>query len=167
MVNIRVATEEDISQILEIEQEAMAPPWTHGALLSEIYKEDSYFIIAEEDTTKSSPTYSKQHTVTIPSAHFILGYALMRQVGDGGELLKIAVEKTSRGCGVGGLLMSAVLGHAAEKKYTSVFLEVRKSNTDALRLYKKHGFKEMRIRKDYYTDPIEDAVIMIRREMSI
>jgi len=164
LVNIRIATEEDISQILEIEQEAMMPPWTHGALLSEIYKEDSYFAVAVEDTADLSFFVEKAENL---SPCFIKGFAILRQVGDDGELLKIAVEKASRGCGVGGLLMSAVLGHAAGKKYTSVFLEVRKSNTDALRLYEKHGFKEVRIRKDYYIDPIEDAVIMVRGEMSI
>ena len=164
MVNIRVATEEDILQILQIEQEAMAPPWTHGALLSEIYKVDSYFIVALEDTAEFSFYLEKAENL---SPCFIKGFAILRQVGDDGELLKIAVDKASRGSGVGSLLMSAVLGHAAEKKYTSVFLEVRKGNTDALRLYKKHGFKEVRIRKDYYTDPIEDALIMVRGEMLI
>jgi len=160
MVKITLATKVDISQILEIEKEAFSPPWTHNALLNELSKDDSYFIIAKENTTKlssivePSPACRAQHT--------ILGFALMRQVGDDGELLKIATDKTARRKGVGDLLMTAVLDKAKSNAFPSVFLEVRSSNTAAIRLYEKHGFKTIRIRKDYYTDPIEDAVILVK-----
>ena len=172
MVKIRLASEEDISQIIEIEQEANMPPWTHGALLSELYNDESFFIVAVKDTTEPSPCAATglsffTDKAEEPSPCFIKGFALLRQVGDDGELLKIAVEKESRACGIGGLLMSAVLKHAAEKKHTSVFLEVRSGNTSAIRLYEKHGFRTVRVRKDYYCDPVEDAIVMIRGEVSL
>ena len=146
LVKIRLATEDDILRILEIEQEANSPPWTHGSFLSELYKDDSCFVVAVDSFDTST----------------IVGFAILSQVGDDGELLKIAVEGTSRGCGVGDLLMISVLEYSVENTFKSIFLEVRKSNTPAINLYKKHGFKNVRTRKDYYDSPVEDAVIMAK-----
>ena len=143
LVKIRLATEDDILRILEIEQEANSPPWTHGSLLSELYKDDSCFVVAVD-------------------ASIIVGFAILSHIGDDGELLKIAVDKSSRRCGVGDLLIVSVLEFAKENTFKSVFLEVRKSNTPAINLYKKHGFKNIRIRKDYYDSPVEDALIMAK-----
>jgi len=165
MVTIALATENDISQVLEIEQEAFSPPWTRDALLGEIGKNDSFFVIAK-DTTEPSPC-ARHRTVPCltnkaeePSPCFIAGFAIMRQVGDDGELLKIAVDNSARGKGIGDLLMKAILEEAKRKAFPSVFLEVRSSNTAAIRLYEKHGFNTVRVRKDYYNDPVEDAIVM-------
>jgi len=144
MIKIVPASENYIEQILEIENEAISPPWTHGALLSAIYDDDSYFVLAKDELVE------------------VLGFAILRQVGDDGELLQIAVCKSARCRGVGDALIDAVLQHATESKYKSVFLEVRKSNNPAIGLYEKHGFSTLRIRKDYYTNPIEDANIMVK-----
>ena len=145
MIHIRAATEDDIPWILDIENEAISPPWTHGALLSEIYNDDSYFIIAEQDRGTRG------------------GFAVIRQVGDDGELLQIAVDRRSRRSRVGDLLMADALEYAVKNTLQSVFLEVRRSNTAAIGLYMKHGFKSIRVRKDYYDDPVEDAIIMVKK----
>ena len=179
MVSIIPATENDIQRILEIEQEAISPPWTHGALLSEIYKEDSYFVVAfdeqmplsADDTAPSaisnaaSSAISNAAPATLNNTAFsaVVGFAVLRQVGDDGELLQIAVDKAKRRGGVGELLMIAALEYARENTPGSIFLEVRRGNTAAIGLYKKHGFSSVRIRKDYYSDPVEDAIVMIRR----
>ena len=149
MMRIIEATEKHLPGVLEIMREAISPSWTHAALLSEIKKNDSFFLIAVEDTTEPSPC--------------VKGFAVMRQVDDSGELLQIAVEKMARGSGIGNLLMDAVLTYAKNNKFCSVFLEVRKSNEAAVRLYEKHGFESMRIRKDYYDSPVEDAVVMVKQ----
>ena len=149
MIRLREATENDISQILEIEREAISPPWTHGALLSEIYKDDSFFVVAANGANDSS---------LCP----VLGFAVLRRVGDDGELLQIAVDRKARRIGVGSLLMADVLDYAEKSALKSVFLEVRRSNTAAIGLYKKHGFTSVRIRKDDYNDPVEDAVVMVK-----
>jgi len=148
MTLITPATEEDISKIIEIEREAISPPWTHGALLSEIYKDDSFFIIAVDDTGEPSPC--------------VAGFAIIRQVGDDGELLQIAVDKNQRRLGVGDLLMEAVVAYAWKNTCNSIFLEVRRGNKPAVSLYEKHGFKSVRIRRDYYSDPVEDALVMTK-----
>ena len=164
MVSIILATENDIQRILEIEQEAISPPWTHGALLSEMYKKDSYFVVAVDESATSaididdnaSPTDNKHRSPAV------VGFAILRRVGDDGELLQIAVDKAQRRGGVGDLLMIAALEYARENALGSIYLEVRRGNTAAVGLYKKHGFNSMRIRKDYYSDPVEDASVMVK-----
>jgi len=149
--SIRNATEEDIPGILQIEREAISPPWTHGTLLSEIYREDSFFAITEHGAlplTAHEPQLS--------------GFVILRQMGDEGELLQIAVDKAMRRRGAADALIVAALLYAGDNALKSVFLEVRKSNEAAIALYKKHGFESVRTRKDYYINPVEDAAVMAR-----
>ena len=142
-ISIVAATEDDIAQVLEIEREAISPPWTHGALLSEIYSGDSFFSVAAREGT-------------------VLGFVILRRMGDESELLQIAVSKAARRNGIADLLMDAALGYAETNALSSVFLEVRASNAAAIKLYEKHGFAPVRSRKDYYLDPVEDAIVMAR-----
>ena len=140
MIIIRRATEEDISRILEIERETIFPSWSHGALLSEIYGDDSFFAVADEGGT-------------------IVGFAILRRISDEGELFQIAVDAAHGRRGIADTLMAAILGWARGCGIASVYLEVRKSNEAAIGLYNKHGFKQAGARKDYYTDPVEDALV--------
>jgi len=57
------------------------------------------------------------------------------------------------------------LDYTEEKGFKAVFLEVRVGNIAATRLYEKYGFKSVRIRKDYYNAPFEDAIVMVRGDM--
>ena len=145
-------TEDHIPMILEIEKEAFSPPWTYDDFIGEVNKEDSCFVAVinkAEEVQALSPVLN--------------GYALLRTVGDDGELLSIAVCSSKKRLGVGNLLMSAVLDFADKKNCGSVFLEVRISNNPAIELYTKHGFKQLRIRRDYYEKPVEDAIVMVRK----
>jgi len=145
MMSVRAATEDDIPRILEIEIDSISPPWTHGALLGEIYRDDCFFSVIDEHS------------------HSVSGFVILRQVSeDEGELLQIAVCKAAQRHGFAGSLMSAALRYAEERSFKTIFLEVRKSNEAAIALYKKHGFKSVRVRKDYYRDPTEDALVMAR-----
>jgi ribosomal-protein-alanine N-acetyltransferase len=143
-------------RILEIEREAISPPWTHGALLSEIYNGDSFFAVAHSELGTQGGKLSGNQISSL------LGFVILKRAADEGELLRIAVDSSARRCGAADSLMSAAFDHAKENAVKSIFLEVRKSNEAAIGLYKKHGFKQVRYRKDYYSDPIEDALIMVR-----
>ena len=144
MISIFAATEQDIPKILEIEREAISPPWSHGALLDEISRDDSFFAVAVGESSQ------------------LLGFIILRRMGDEGELLQIAVEKDARRRGVADMLVEAAIGFAAENKLNAVHLEARKSNEAAIALYKKQGFSSVRHRKDYFDSPVEDAVVMSR-----
>ena len=153
VVRIDFAAEDDIDRILEIERGAISPPWTHGALLSEIYREDSFFAVAKNNsqfTIHNSQLFTRD----------VCGFVFLRRIADEGELLQIAVDRTARRRGVAGLLMDAAFRYVGEHALKSVFLEVRASNEAAIALYEKHGFRPVRQRKDYYDKPIEDAVVM-------
>ena len=152
MVRIVPAVEDDISRIAEIEAEAFAPPWAAGALLSELYREDSFFAVA----------YMLAGEKVCQIRTLPVGFVILRGFTDDGELLQIAVDRDARRCGIADLLMTAALGYAREKNLKAVFLEVRMSNDAAVALYKKHGFKSVRFRKDYYSNPLEDALVMVR-----
>ena len=141
MTEVIIATEGDIPRILEIEHEAFSPPWTHGALLAEIYNEDSFFALAVLQGE-------------------VVGFCILRRMADEGELLQIAVDPMYRRRGLADKLVIAALDWAKAQGLHSVFLEVRVSATPAAALYEKHGFESMGQRKDYYTDPTEDAVLM-------
>ena len=143
MIVIRRAEEGDIPRIAEIELEAISPPWTHGALLSEIYRDDSFFVLAADSGA-------------------VLGFCILRRMGDDGELLKIAVCKPRRRQGIADMLMKAALDYAEENSLEAVYLEVRESGEAAINLYNKHDLTPVGRRKEYYTRPVEDAVVMKR-----
>lgn len=79
---------------------------------------------------------------------------------DTADLLDIAVLEDSRGKGVATALMSFMDKECISRGVKEIFLEVRASNTPAISLYLKCGFEKISVRKKYYGDPTEDAVIM-------
>ena len=156
MISIAVdtAVDDDLPQIFSIEQESITPPWNHLALLSELHREDSFFAVAMYSAGIQSEQQVSVHRV-------VLGFVVLRRMGDEGELLRIAVDKAVRRCGVADMLMCAALRNAGEFCQNSIYLEVRSSNEAAISLYKKHGFTYVRQRKRYYDNPVEDAVVMM------
>lgn len=89
----------------------------------------------------------------------ILGYAVLSAVLDEGNLDNIAVAPHCRRRGVADALLSALTGFGREH-LAALMLEVRSSNAPAIALYEKHGFAAVGRRKNYYSAPKEDAVLM-------
>jgi ribosomal-protein-alanine N-acetyltransferase len=141
-VIIRKATEEDIEALYEIERECFTPSWTEGQLLHEVYSDKVYFVVAQDDTG-------------------LLGFALLfRLEGYEAEMYRMAVRGGARRRGVASELWDNVRKRAKKERVKKIFLEVRASNAAALALYEKHGFARVGLRKRYYDEPVEDAVIM-------
>ena len=140
-VMIRPMTEEDLLQVETIEQESFSLPWSFDAFKSTLDREDTLYLVAAEGDT-------------------IVGYCGMYISFDEGEVPNVAVKKECRGCGIGKRMMKELLTQARARGVVSVFLEVRKSNEAAMRLYEKLGFEAAGIRKNFYEFPKEDAVIM-------
>jgi ribosomal-protein-alanine N-acetyltransferase len=92
-----------------------------------------------------------------------VGYAGMWQVMDEGHITNIAVHPEFRNYGVGSALMEALLATARSRGIVALTLEVRRSNFAAQALYRKYGFAEGGMRKAYYADNREDALIMWKR----
>ena len=148
MITVRKASGQDVPRILEIFNESISPVWTQDTIQGELEKNDSLFLIAVRCTEEPSPC--------------VVGFAVLRQVGDDGELLQIATCTTARRKGVADKLMCNVLDYSTQMKYESIHLEVRTGNKAALGLYKKHGFRQVRVRPGYYSSPVEDAIVMVR-----
>jgi len=166
LITITIAKEEHLPQILRILRETISPEWTYDAFLSEMQKSDSLFLVAVDETGEPSPCLQPPLQFAAPSSteedYTVVGFAVFRQVGDDGELLQIAVDGAVRRRGVGDSLMTTTLDYAKTNALNSVFLEVREGNVAAVRLYRKHGFEIVRVRKDYYNNPVEDALVMIK-----
>lgn len=142
MIEITQAREDGLETILSVEREAISPPWSEGALLSEIGHPDAFFAVAEEDGET-------------------LGFILLHRCADEAELYQIAVKSGARRRGIADALLKAGFTWCRQNHFAAVWLEVRKSNAPAIGLYRRAGFLSEGKRKNYYTDPVEDAVVMV------
>lgn len=132
---------EDIEAVYRISCGSFSHPWSKDAIKKELSNPAaSYFVATQEKE--------------------VIGYAGMWHMADEGEVINIAVSSTNRCKGIGAQLLEALLEEAIAHQLTSVFLEVRENNKTAQSLYKRHGFNIIGIRKRYYRDPEEDAILM-------
>lgn len=138
------AKERHIKDIAKIEKAVFSTPWSENAILDSI-KNGYYFFVAEDEEENT------------------LGYVGLSVVLDEGYIANVAVDEKYRKAGVGTLLVKRLLSLAREKGLSFVTLEVRASNEKSISLYEKCGFKTEGRRKNFYTDPKEDAIIMTRR----
>ena len=142
MVTIRAMQEKDCKAVYEIEKEVFSLPWSEQGFLDAIASDNNIFLVAEEE---------KQ----------IVGYLGMYVALDEGEITNVAVSPSNRNLGIGDKLIKEALSQMKEKGIIQVVLEVRVSNTPAIRLYEKNGFQTCGIRKGFYEFPKEDAYIML------
>lgn len=138
---IREASLNDLDAILSIEELSFTVPWTKASFASALESEYVTVLAAERDGQT-------------------VGFGCISLLPPECEIPNIAVHPEERGNGVGGALFSAMLQLAEEKGAEIAFLEVRESNTPARSLYEKNGFAPMGIRRNYYTKPTENAIIM-------
>lgn len=140
-VTIRNCQDMDIEQVAWIEQNTFSEPWTKEGFLETLAQPHPIFMVAEEDNV-------------------ICGYGILYCNSDEGEIPTIAVASDKRGCGIGKLLLDAMLTEADTKGVKHVYLEVRKGNLAAQRLYEHCGFSCVGMRKNFYQKPVEDALVM-------
>ncbi len=92
----------------------------------------------------------------------LIGFGGYSIAADQADIIDVAVAPTARRCGIGRMLMEYLLTDAAAHGARDVFLEVRAGNTPAVALYTLLGFTACGVRKNYYANPREDAVLMMR-----
>lgn len=100
----------------------------------------------------------------LPGGEGLSAYCTVHVVADELEIINIAVAPNLRGRGLATGLLSAVLRHADKMGINQAYLEVRTGNVPARKLYARHGFAVVGLRKGYYTDTGEDALVMVRRQ---
>ena len=147
-VRIRQATSSDLAALAVIERDSFAIPWTEESLADELAgSEHTVMLVAET------------------AEGVVVGYIGCWIVLDEGQINNIAVAPAWRGTGIGGALLSALLTQGRERGLRRYVLEVRPSNIAARRLYARFGFTDGGLRKGYYADNHEDAIIMLKNDL--
>jgi len=144
-VYIRDATYNDLPGVLDIERLSFAQPWSLASFRRELSLSFSRLILAVSDEGNDGGR--------------IAGYLCRWLVAGESHILNIAAHPDFRRRGVGTALMAHAVAEAQTRKATLMILEVRRSNLEARSLYRKFGFEERRLRRNYY-GPGEDALVM-------
>ncbi|MGI8507904.1 MAG: ribosomal protein S18-alanine N-acetyltransferase [Gemmatimonadaceae bacterium] len=147
-VSVRAATDADLPAVVVIERVSFGDAWTRGMFACHLRE-------------SSSDTF----LVACDAAQSVVGYAIVRVIETESELFNIAVQPSSRGTGLGSVLLDAVMQRCAAAGADEMWLEVRASNHVAIALYSGRGFVMTGRRKGYYNSPREDALVL-RAEMS-
>ncbi len=132
-----------IKDIAKLEKICFSTPWSEQSIL-DAFKTGTRFFVCEKDNN-------------------VLGYVGISAVLDEGYITNIAVFPKYRKNGVATALLSHLENFAKEKSLSFISLEVRESNLAAISLYNKFGFAVEGKRKNFYTEPKEDALIMTKR----
>ncbi len=141
---IRNMQESDLTQVEAIEKANFSIPWSLESFRESMELEHTIYLVAEEDGN-------------------IMGYCGMYRVFNEGEIVNVAVEEAYRRRQVASKLLEQLFIESSELKVDNFFLEVRESNEAAIQLYKKLGFIEAGIRKNFYEKPRENAIFMWKR----
>ncbi len=132
---------EDVPRVMSIEKECFPTPWHESAYLTEISNRSAYYIVAADEND-------------------IYGYAGMWVIMDEAHITTLGVAKNARGKKTGERLLVGLLDEAMKRGARRATLEVRQSNEVAQNLYRKYGFIPAAIRRGYYTDNNENAIVM-------
>ena len=183
-VALRRMRAEDIPQVVDIEQEAFSPGWVGTPFRRDLNSRYCRFLVAylPDDDEANSLDDAARSASDAPDASMwermlqgvksalglsgqrfsdqLAGYVGIWLQGSQAHITEIAVRESLRGQGIGELLLIGTVRVALEQGMDEVTLEARVSNFIAQALYSKYGFNEMGIRKNYYADNREDAVIM-------
>ena len=93
----------------------------------------------------------------------VIAYGGMLYACDEGQITNIAVHPDHRRAGLGSCILQALLDHAAQKQLEQISLEVRVSNEAARAMYLRAGFTEEGVRRRFYRNPVEDALVMLKK----
>ena len=132
-----------LDAVAALEKECFSHPWSKQSLAESLENENSVFLAAYEDGK-------------------LVGYAGMEVIVDEGYIFNVAVSEDYRRRGVGYALVRELVTCGMKNSLCFITLEVRESNSAAIALYSKFGFIRVGERKNYYSDPSENAVLMTK-----
>jgi ribosomal-protein-alanine N-acetyltransferase len=169
---LRPMTEADVPQVADIEAQSFPTTWPRTAYRRELANRLArYLVLVDRAHGPITPEEREPHRKSLlgflrrkPSAEltsdFIVGYVGVWLMVDQAHIVAIAVREEYRRRGLGELLLSESIDMALSNGQESVTLEVRRSNESAQTLYEKYRFLKVGVRRRYYTDNHEDALIM-------
>lgn len=143
-VMLSLMNKEDLTDVLEISTLSLKESWSLDSFSKELANPLAKYIVAKSNNK-------------------IIGFAGVWVIVDEGHITNIAVHPDYREKGVGSTLVNSLIENCKKWGCKALTLEVRASNTPAHNLYKKFGFVDEGLRKQYYSDNNEDAIIMWKR----
>ena len=132
-----------LDDVYILETECFSHPWSKQSLEEELNNETSLFLVAKEENE-------------------VIGYIGMSIVIDEGYIFNVAVREKYRNKGVATALINELVTYGKKNNFSFITLEVRESNLPAISLYSKFGFIKAGERKNYYSNPKENAILMTK-----
>ncbi|MCR4563551.1 MAG: ribosomal protein S18-alanine N-acetyltransferase [Clostridiales bacterium] len=139
-MTVSIMTKEDVGSVAALEKECFASPWTQETLLEETDNPTAVFFTSKQDGK-------------------VIGYIGSNNILGEVFITNIAVKNEYRRTGVASLLLDTLIKKCKSEKAVYITLEVRKSNFAAIKLYEKYGFSLVGERKNFYSNPDEDALL--------
>ena len=133
--------ESHVAQVAALEKQCFSDPWSENSVASELENPLSLWLIAEEDGA-------------------VCGYVGSQTVLDETDMMNIAVHPDCRRKGIAAALITELVSRLKARGSRVLRLEVRESNAPAIALYKAMGFTQLGLRKNYYRNPKENALIL-------
>ena len=144
-IELRLLALADLAEIEEIERCSYPTPWSRSMFAGELAKPSSICLGAFEADSEDGA---------------LVGYLIVSRYVDAWHVMNIAVDPPQRGRGIGAMLVERLFELTADDVRRGYTLEVRVSNATAIALYERLGFHSRGLRRGYYTDNREDALIM-------
>jgi len=187
---MRLMCREDIAQVTEIDREAFPTLWPPVNYRHELQNRLAHYIVAcDEEKTVTEPEVKAPPEKKTPrliskvrqlfnhnrffsdelypsTKEYIIGFAGFWIMAGEAHITNIAVRELYRRQGIGELLLISVIDMTTELNARIITLEVRASNTAAQSLYQKYNFAHVGLRRGYYTDNREDAVLMSTKNIT-
>lgn len=140
-IQIEPMSLQTVDAVAQIEAECFSQPWSHDAFVAELSNPTAVTFVANADGE-------------------IAGFINLGVVLDEATVNNIAVKQTYCRRGIGRALLTAAIDYCQNNRLNVLMLEVRQSNRAAIALYERFGFQAVGIRKRFYDEPEEDAVLM-------
>ena len=140
-MEIRLMTADHVSQVSQLEKLCFRDPWSENSVASELNNPLSLWLVAVEGEK-------------------VAGYVGSQSVMGESDMMNVAVHPDFRRQGIGERLILDLIDQLNQRGNHSLTLEVRASNVSAIALYRKLGFEQVGLRKNYYRNPKEDALIL-------
>jgi [ribosomal protein S18]-alanine N-acetyltransferase len=178
-IRVRPMDVADLDQVIAIERASFTMPWTLDTFRGLLRRADADLFVADvadgpasegsaadgsavEGSTSEGSTAEGSAADGSTAGRRVVAYAAVWMVVDQAELGDIAVAAEWRRRGIARRLIDTVLEHVGRRGVREIFLEVRPSNHEARRLYERYGFEAIGRRKNYYSSPREDALVLRR-----